>query len=91
MYLFEVKKPAESKGPWDYYKLIAPIPGDEAFRPLEQGRLPAGEEGVDDGVSVTPRPDPPPQGERGLSLASSSPLDGEGREGGESAHSKGVA
>ena len=27
MYLFEVKKPAESKGPWDYYKLRATIPG----------------------------------------------------------------
>lgn len=35
MYLFEVKKPSESKGPWDYYKLIASIPGEEAFRPLE--------------------------------------------------------
>ena len=34
MYLFEVKKPAESKGPWDYYKQIAVIPGEEAFKPL---------------------------------------------------------
>ncbi len=34
MYLFEVKTPAESKGAWDYYKMIATIPGDEAFRPL---------------------------------------------------------
>jgi branched-chain amino acid transport system substrate-binding protein len=33
MYLFEVKKPAESKGPWDYYKLRATIPAAEAFRP----------------------------------------------------------
>ncbi|HEV2100348.1 MAG TPA: ABC transporter permease, partial [Stellaceae bacterium] len=32
MYLFEVKTPAESKGPWDYYKQIAVIPGDEAFK-----------------------------------------------------------
>jgi branched-chain amino acid transport system substrate-binding protein len=37
MYLFEVKKPSESKGPWDYYKLIRTIPAKEAFRPLEQG------------------------------------------------------
>jgi branched-chain amino acid transport system substrate-binding protein len=32
MYLFEVKKPSESKGPWDYYKQIAVIPGEEGFR-----------------------------------------------------------
>ncbi|HEX3865037.1 MAG TPA: ABC transporter substrate-binding protein [Stellaceae bacterium] len=32
MYLFEVKKPSESKGPWDYYKLIATIPGEEAYK-----------------------------------------------------------
>src|SRR5712672_3491282 len=32
MYLFEVKKPPESKGPWDYYKQIAVIPGEEAFK-----------------------------------------------------------
>ncbi|WP_027542224.1 ABC transporter substrate-binding protein [Bradyrhizobium sp. WSM2254] len=31
MYLFEVKKPAESKKPWDYYKLLATVPGDKAF------------------------------------------------------------
>ncbi|MBL8673115.1 MAG: ABC transporter substrate-binding protein [Alphaproteobacteria bacterium] len=37
MYLFEVKKPAESKGPWDYYKLRATIPAAEAFRPLKDG------------------------------------------------------
>ena len=35
-YLFEVKKPSESKGPWDYYKLIATIPADEAFTPLSK-------------------------------------------------------
>ena len=37
MYLFEVKKPAESKGPWDYYKLVRAIPGEEAFRPMKDG------------------------------------------------------
>jgi branched-chain amino acid transport system substrate-binding protein len=37
MYLFEVKKPAESKGPWDYYKLRSTIPAAQAFRPLDQG------------------------------------------------------
>jgi branched-chain amino acid transport system substrate-binding protein len=31
LYLFEVKKPSESKGPWDYYKMIATVPGDKAF------------------------------------------------------------
>jgi branched-chain amino acid transport system substrate-binding protein len=31
MYLFEVKKPEESKGPWDYYKQLSTIPGDQAF------------------------------------------------------------
>jgi branched-chain amino acid transport system substrate-binding protein len=36
-YLFEVKKPSESKGPYDYYKLRATIPADEAFRPLNEG------------------------------------------------------
>ncbi len=36
-YLFEVKKPSESKGPWDYYKLVATTPGDEAFRPMAEG------------------------------------------------------
>src|SRR3954452_15971042 len=37
MYLYEVKKPAESKGPWDYYKLVKEVPGDQAFRPMDQG------------------------------------------------------
>jgi branched-chain amino acid transport system substrate-binding protein len=36
-YLFEVKKPEESKGEWDLYKLVSKIPGDQAFRPLEEG------------------------------------------------------
>jgi branched-chain amino acid transport system substrate-binding protein len=40
MYLFEVKKPSESKGRWDYYKLLATIPGSEAFQPLEASRCP---------------------------------------------------
>src|SRR5262245_32487651 len=40
MYLFEVKKPQESKGPWDYYKLRATIPADQAFRPLNEGECP---------------------------------------------------
>jgi branched-chain amino acid transport system substrate-binding protein len=35
MYLFEVKSPAESKGPWDYYKLIATVPAEQAFRPMD--------------------------------------------------------
>ena len=39
-YLVEVKKPAESKGPWDYYKIRATIPADQAFRPLDQGDCP---------------------------------------------------
>ena len=38
MYLFEVKKPAESKGRWDDYKLLATIPGNEAFQPLSESR-----------------------------------------------------
>ncbi len=40
MYLFEVKKPSESKGPWDYYKLRATIPAAEAFRPVDKGDCP---------------------------------------------------
>jgi branched-chain amino acid transport system substrate-binding protein len=40
MYLFRVKKPSESKGPWDYYKLVATIPGDQAFQPLSASRCP---------------------------------------------------
>jgi branched-chain amino acid transport system substrate-binding protein len=40
MYLFEAKKPEESKYPWDYYKLRATIPAAEAFRPLGQGGCP---------------------------------------------------
>jgi branched-chain amino acid transport system substrate-binding protein len=40
MYLFEVKKPEESKGEWDLYNLITTVPGDEAFRPLDKGGCP---------------------------------------------------
>ena len=40
MHLYEVKKPEESKGEWDLYKLIATVPGDEAFRPLDKGGCP---------------------------------------------------
>ena len=39
-YLFEVKKPEESKGPWDYYKLVTTIPAEEAFRPLSESDCP---------------------------------------------------
>jgi branched-chain amino acid transport system substrate-binding protein len=39
-YLFEVKKPSESKGPWDYYKLVGTTPGDQAFRPLSESACP---------------------------------------------------
>ena len=40
MFLFEVKKPEESKAPWDYYKVLAEVPGDQAFRPLKDGGCP---------------------------------------------------
>jgi branched-chain amino acid transport system substrate-binding protein len=40
MYLYEVKKPSESKGEWDIYKVLETIPGDEAFRPMSEGRCP---------------------------------------------------
>ena len=39
-YVFEVKTPAESKYPWDYYKLVATIPAEEAFKPLSQSECP---------------------------------------------------
>ena len=39
-YLFEVKTPAESNGPWDYYKLISTIPAGKAFRPMSEGGCP---------------------------------------------------
>jgi branched-chain amino acid transport system substrate-binding protein len=37
-YLFEVKKPSESKGAWDFYKLIGTVPGDQAFTPLSESK-----------------------------------------------------
>jgi len=40
MYLFEVKKPSESKGRWDDYKLLATVPAEQAFQPLEASRCP---------------------------------------------------
>ena len=40
MYLFEVKKPSESKEPWDDYRLVATIPAEEAFQPLSQSTCP---------------------------------------------------
>ncbi len=40
MYLFEVKKPEDSKGPWDLYKRVATIPGEQAFQPLSASRCP---------------------------------------------------
>jgi branched-chain amino acid transport system substrate-binding protein len=40
VFLFQVKGPRESTGPWDYYKLAATLPGEEAFRPLAEGNCP---------------------------------------------------
>jgi branched-chain amino acid transport system substrate-binding protein len=40
MYLAQVKTPAESKGPWDYYHIRATIPAEEAFQPLSESRCP---------------------------------------------------
>ena len=40
LYLFEVKSPAQSKEPWDYYTLKRTVPAAEAFRPLNQGGCP---------------------------------------------------
>ena len=40
VHLFEVKKPSESKGPYDYYKVVQTIPADKAFRPIDQGNCP---------------------------------------------------
>ena len=37
MYLFEVKSPAQSTGPWDYYNLKRTVPAAEAFRPMNAG------------------------------------------------------
>ena len=48
LYVLEVKSPAESTRPWDYLKLIRTVPGDQAFRPLDQGGCPL----VDGGAAV---------------------------------------
>ena len=40
MYLFEVKKPEESSGPWDYYKLRGTVPAEQAFQPLARSTCP---------------------------------------------------
>jgi branched-chain amino acid transport system substrate-binding protein len=40
MYLLEVKKPGESRYPWDYYALVATVPADKAFRPVNEGGCP---------------------------------------------------
>jgi branched-chain amino acid transport system substrate-binding protein len=40
MYFVQVKSPEESSGPWDYYKILSTIPGDQAFRPLDEGGCP---------------------------------------------------
>jgi branched-chain amino acid transport system substrate-binding protein len=40
MYLVQVKGPSESKHPWDYYKIVSAIPGDQAFRPLAESDCP---------------------------------------------------
>ena len=40
VYLVQIKSPAESKGEWDLLKLVDTIPGDKAFRPLEEGACP---------------------------------------------------
>ena len=40
MYLEKVKSPAESKCHFEYFKILATIPADEAFRPLENGGCP---------------------------------------------------
>jgi branched-chain amino acid transport system substrate-binding protein len=39
-YLWKIKKPSESKGPWDYYTALGSTPADEAFRPLNAGGCP---------------------------------------------------
>lgn len=39
-FLFEVKKPSESKAPWDYYKLVATVPAEQAFTPLADSKCP---------------------------------------------------
>jgi branched-chain amino acid transport system substrate-binding protein len=38
--LFQVKTPAQSKAPWDYYKLLESLPADKIWRPLSEGGCP---------------------------------------------------
>jgi branched-chain amino acid transport system substrate-binding protein len=40
MHLFRVKRPEQSSGPWDYYELVQSIPGERAFRPINEGGCP---------------------------------------------------
>ena len=40
MYLVQVKSPGESKGEWDLYRILATIPGDQAYRPMAEGGCP---------------------------------------------------
>jgi branched-chain amino acid transport system substrate-binding protein len=40
LYLVEVKRPEDSKGPWDLYRILATIPAEQAFRPLAEGGCP---------------------------------------------------
>jgi branched-chain amino acid transport system substrate-binding protein len=40
MLLVQVKTPEESKYPWDYYKVLATLPADQAFRPLSESECP---------------------------------------------------
>src|SRR5215475_13222647 len=40
MYLLQVKKPGESKGPWDYMRVVQTVPGEQAYRPLDKGNCP---------------------------------------------------
>lgn len=46
MYLLQVKKPSESKGPWDYYNIVSTVPGDVAFRPLSDSVCPLVQKGA---------------------------------------------
>jgi branched-chain amino acid transport system substrate-binding protein len=40
VYLLQAKSPAESHEDWDYFKVVAPIPAERAFRPLSEGKCP---------------------------------------------------
>ena len=39
-FLYQVKKPSESRGPWDTYNILATVPADQAFRPLSETQCP---------------------------------------------------